>query len=232
MTTNDLFSRHGSRSVAAARSWARAAYYKGERSDAEGMAWKVFRCSLQLWQYAGLAGAPHDAEVEVGTLRGDLYLELHKSGVDGYLGVQRIRSVHSHPILINDALHIRRRSMRGRGLGLRIFLRQLIHANALGVQRIVTVAGRSEYENGYYTWPRFGFDGPLPPEIRRSLPPEFAGARRILDLMDRGSGRLWWRAHGMPIRLAFSVNGKSRSWLVFARYLRGRLLKGHLVPRG
>ena len=231
MTTNDSFSCHGSRNIDSARSWARVVYYKGERSDAEGVAWKVFRCPVHMWQYAGLAGAPDDAEVEVGTLRGDLYLELHKPGADGYRGIQLIRSVRSLPVLINEALHIHRHNMRRRGLGLRIFHRQLIHAHALGIKRIETVAGRGKYENGYYTWPRFGFDGPLPIGIQRSLPPELAGARSVLDLMDRGNGRLWWREHGIPIRLAFLVDGQSRSRLVFARYVRGRSFKRHIVPR-
>ncbi len=230
MTTHDSFSCHGSRNIDPARSWARVAYYKGERSDAEGVAWRVFRCPVHMWQYAGLAGAPDDAEVEVGTLRGDLYLELHKPGANGYRGIQLIRLVRSLPVLINEALHIHRHNMRRRGLGLRIFYRQLVHAGSLGITRIETVAGRGKYENGYYTWPRFGFDGPLPIGIRRRLPPDLAGARSVLDLMDCGNGRLWWREHGIPIRLAFLVDSRSRSRLVFSRFVRGRSLIRHIFP--
>jgi hypothetical protein len=224
MITSDSFSRHGSREIDTDRSCAKVAYFRGERHDAQWAAWKAFRRPVQTWQYAGLAGAPDDAQVEVGTLRGDLYIELHKPGIDGYRGIQLIRSVRSIPVLINEALCINRHTMRGRGLGVRIFRRQLIHADALGVKRIETVAGRGKHENGYYTWPRFGFDGLLPFGFRRNLPPEHADARSVLDLMDYGNGRLWWRENGIPIRLAFQVDGQSRSRLAFAQYIRGRSL--------
>jgi hypothetical protein len=100
-----------------------------------------------------------------------------------------------------------------------IFYRQLVHAHALGVTRIETHAGRSDHENGYYTWPRFGFDGPLPPSIHTVLPKRLASARSVLDLMECERGREWWRQNGTSIRLAFEVAPRGRSWKVFQRYL-------------
>ncbi len=211
--------RSSSPRLASARSRAHVVFCKGERRQAERASLRLFRRTLAPWKLAGLAGAPHDAEVEVGILQGDLYLELHKPGPEGYLGVQVVRRVRSRVVLLDEALHIHRRGMRRKGLGLRIFYRQLVHAHALGVIRIETDAGRADHENGYYTWPRFGFDGPLPPKIRPMLPPGLASARSMLDLMNCERGRQWWQKNGTPVRLAFEVAAHSRSWRVFEQYL-------------
>ena len=86
--------------------------------------------------------------------------------------------------------------------------------------RIETTAGRRCGENGYYTWPRLGFEGPLSPRIERKLPPGLEHARTVLDLMACEKGRLWWSEHGETICVAFDLNVGSRSRDVFTRYLR------------
>lgn len=116
--------------------------------------------------------------------------------------------------------------MQRNGLGLRIFRRQLAQAKALGIRRIEVTAGRSRVENGYYTWPRFGMNGPLPAEIRRALPPGLRSARSVLDLTESEPGRWWWKAHGTTVELAFDLSDGSRCWRVFHQYLRSRLGAG------
>ena len=204
------------------RSRARVAFFLGERRDAERAARRLFHRNLQTWEYAGLAGAPDDAEVEVGTLDGGLYLEMRQPLTSCYRAVQLVRPAEAGPAIVIDALDIDN-SMRQTGLGLRIFRRQLTTASALGASRIETVAGRKRGENGYYTWPRFGFDGPLPWEVRRNLPLGLDHAQHVLDLMELEKGRLWWKTHGIPVRLVFDLAHHSRSWGVFDRYLGGKL---------
>jgi hypothetical protein len=111
-------------------------------------------------------------------------------------------------------------------LGFRVLKRQLDHARRLDVSRIELVAGRRSRENGYYTWPRFGFDGPLPSLVQRELPGDLRHARNVLDLMECQSGRQWWKEHGVPVPVAFDMTRHSRSWEVFRRYVRERSAVG------
>jgi hypothetical protein len=105
---------------------------------------------------------------------------------------------------------------------LQIFLRQAAHAAALGVARIETVAGRRSGENGYYTWPRFGFNAALPAPLRPLLPIGLEEARSVLDLMANEKGRRWWREHGLSIPVVFDLAPGSRSRTVLARYAAAR----------
>ena len=124
-----------------------------------------------------------------------------------------------HLVLVNEGFHIHVGSMRRKGLGLRMFHRQLENAKTLGVTRIEADAGRRSGENGYYTWPRFGFDGLLPTEVRRGLPSRMKGVRSVLDLMVCERGRQWWKEHGRTISVTFDMSVQSRSRLVFDRYI-------------
>ena len=134
-----------------------------------------------------------------------------------------VRPAAADLVLVKDGFHIHVEDMRRRGLGLRIFHRQLENAKTLGIRRIETIAGRRDGENGYYTWPRFGFDGPLPEKIKEKLPLGLEHAHSVLDLIDCEKGRLWWREHGDTIDVAFDVAEGSRSRKVFERYVRNKL---------
>jgi hypothetical protein len=207
------------------RSRARVLCYRGERRKVERTAQRLFGRGLSPREYAGLAGAPDDALVEVGTLGAGLYLEM--GPFKGYLyhAVELVRRARDGPVLVIDAVRVHR-AVCGRGLGLGIFARQLVAATALGIARIETSAGRSVRENGYYTWPRFGFDGPLPAEIRRRLPVGLEHARSVLDLVEFPAGRQWWKEHGTGIDLTFDLAIRSRSRDLFGEYVRHRL--GHV----
>jgi len=193
-------------------------YFRGEKRGVQRIALRLFRRRLETWEYAGLAGAPDDAEVEVGTYNAGLYVEMFQPVTSCYHVVQLIRRADDGPIVVIDAFRVCQ-PMRQKGLGSAIFARQLAAASALGASRIETLAGRHGDENGYYTWPRFGFDGPLPDEIRRKLPLGLNHATNVVDLMRWEKGRQWWKAHGIPIRLAFDLADQSRSREVFERYL-------------
>ncbi len=205
-----------------ARSRARVTFFAEERQGLDRITSRWFGRRLWAWELAGLAGAPHDAEVDVGTFRGQIYLELNHPAASDYGSVLLVRFLRGRPVLVIEQLHIHRRGMQTRGLGLAIFARQLSHARHLGIRRIETVAGRGRRENGYYTWPRFGFDAPLPLEVRRRLPTMFRRTTRVGDLMEREAGRSWWRKYGVPLSLAFDLESRSRCWKRFDRYIRGR----------
>jgi hypothetical protein len=124
--------------------------------------------------------------------------------------------------LVNDGLHICGERRQQRSFELQILRRELCHARRLGIRNICATAGRCDDENGYYTWPRMGFDGPLPRTVYRQLPTHLRSARSVLDLMDTDSGRQWWREHGTTIDVVFDLASGSRSSRAFQRYLSRR----------
>jgi hypothetical protein len=205
-----------------APSRARVVFYRAERRRAEQIARRLFGRPLSAWEYADLAGATDEAAVEVGTLAGDLYLEVHGPTELAYRGILVVRATPAGPVIVNEAFHILRRSCQTGGLGLRVFSRQVDYARSLGIDRIETVAGRRAYENGYYTWPRYGFEGRLSPNTRQRLPSGLGRADTVLDLMASEPGRRWWKRYGEPLRVAFDLSHRSRSWKVLQHYLRRR----------
>ncbi len=170
-----------------------------------------------------VAGAPDGARVQLGASGGQLDIDLSDPIAGRYSGHNYLRREGAELVLRNGGFHIHLQSMQRKGLGLRVFHRQLENARLLGVGRIETTAGRSRDENGYYTWPRFGFDGALPAKIKLNLPPGLEDARTVLDLMECETGRLWWKGHGVTIRVVFDVADGSRSHTAFARDVHNRL---------
>ncbi len=209
-----------------ARSRARVLVCQEEIREIRRITRQLFGRRLQPWEYAGLTGAPDTARVDVSTYRNGLYLEMGDPVGNRYRAIRLVRLVGSKLIIFNDGFHIHLLSMQRKGLGLQIFKRQLDNAVALSVRRIEAVAGRRHNENGYYTWPRFGFDGRLPGRVRGRLPMGLEHATTVLELIDAEKGRLWWREHGCTIRVRFDVADQSRSREVFRRYLRHRLRSG------
>jgi len=133
-----------------------------------------------------------------------------------YLHVGRVAT---DLVVVIEGFQIQFSGMQRRGWGMQMFHRQLDNAAVLGVARIETLAGRRRDENGYYTWPRFGFDGPLPRRARRGLPSGLGDVDTVLDLMQWEEGRRWWRRHGCTIRVVFDVAEFSRSREAFEQYV-------------
>jgi len=206
-----------------ARSRAEVRFCLGERREVERTTLRLFGRLLQRWEYAGLAGAPDDARVELGTWQDELSLELGDSREGQYRGYLYVRRRGPALVMFNAGLQILHSGMQRWGWGLRVFHRQLENATVLGIARIEAVAGRRDDENGYYTWPRFGFEGRLPRKIQARLPPSLACARTVLDLMESDHGRLWWQRHGCTIRVVFDLADGSRSREVFRRYVDEKL---------
>ena len=208
------------------RSRAEVFFYWREERAIERIAERLFDHELAPRHYAGLAGAPDAAHVHVGTYHDGLYLDTSDPVAAHYRTIQIVRRVDDRLVIVNDRFHVHAKRLQRKGLGLKIFHRQVDNARSLGIARIETLAGRRADENGYYTWPRFGFDGPIPKELRPHLPPQFQHARTILDLIETKPGRQWWRDHGRTIEVHFDLSPHSRSQQVFHQYLQERGLAG------
>lgn len=201
------------------RSSARVIIWPGEQGLVDRTARRFFGRTLCAWEYAGLCGAPDDVVVEVDILERGICLDFYQPAHFSYTGVRWVRWCQRGLVLVDEGLQICDARLQRGCLGLQMFRRELCHARRLGIRRIYTVAGRREDENGYYTWPRFGFDGPLSRLLRRRLPFELRSACSVLDLMEDEHGRRWWREHGTTISVVFDLAPASRSWRTFREYL-------------
>jgi hypothetical protein len=206
------------------RSRATVVFLPGEHRAAERISQRLFGRTLRPREYAGLAGAPDNAKVEVGASDGHLYIELGDPLAATYRGHYYLFCRKAAIVLRNDGFHIFLRAMRRQGLGLQVHYRQARNAAACGVDRIDLWAGRRHDENGYYTWPRYGFDCLLPASIRRRLPIGLERSQTLLDLMSCEKGRQWWEAHGVAVRVRFDLAPGSRSQRVLAEYVRTRIV--------
>lgn len=127
--------------------------------------------------------------------------------------------------LYNSSFFLRP-SAQGSGWGTKAFAEQIKGAVAAGVSVVKTTAGRGMYEgqpmNGYYTWPRLGYDAPLTEGQRQKLPKNLKDARTIQDLYKSAEGRAWWKANGTTTSMTFDVSPGSRSMTVLNEYLRSK----------
>lgn len=113
--------------------------------------------------------------------------------------------------------------MQGKGTGSMFFYSQAKNAQQAGITRIETEAVRGPDFNGYYTWPRMGYDGDLPKAITSKLPQQFSGFTKVSQLMDTPEGRTWWKKNGDDIDLTFDLAEGSRSMQVLEAYMRDRM---------
>lgn len=199
----------------------KVAFLLGEQRAAERVSQRLFGRVLQPHEYADLAGASDDANVEVGASDGKLYIEL-RDPVNAIAGYYYLYRKNTAVVFLNDGFQVQVSSMQRQGLGLQMFCRQVHSTTVLGIDRIDTVAGRNDDENGYYTWPRYGFDGVLPASVRRLLPAELNHSHTVLDVMASEQGRTWWREHGVTISVRFDLAPGSRSRHVLVQYVRER----------
>jgi hypothetical protein len=201
------------------KSLAQVAFCEGERRAVERISQRLFGRILGSAEFAGLAGAPDDGLVEVGVVSQKLYLELSDPANHVYGGSFFLQGGQAPTVLLNDGFCIYVRAMRRRGLGLHVFHRQVQNAASLDIRRIDAVAGRAKDENGYYTWPRYGFQAPLPPSVLSRLPLALRHCRTILQLMASARGREWWGTHGETLAVRFDLTPGSRSWATLASYV-------------
>jgi GNAT superfamily N-acetyltransferase len=131
----------------------------------------------------------------------------------------------------NDSFFINEGS-QGKGLGTKIFKEQVDAAAKMGFKYIATNAGGEPGEdmNGYYTWPRLGYDadlkdvdgGYLTKEAQKVVPE----ASKISDLMRTQEGREWWKANGTEFRAQFDLSEGSQSRKVLDEYVKAKARKG------
>lgn len=193
-------------------------YYRGEKAEARDLCVMILGRPLLEYELVGLCGAPRESNIYAGVLQKSVQIEYYSEKPLGIIGACRL--MHDEkPALWNDSIRILRKHDRHQGVGLACFVRQVFWGQRLGIDRIYVHAGRHDGENGYYTWPRFGFEAILP--VSSSI-------RSLLDLMSTPEGRRWWLQHGTARDMMFDLHYRSRSMRVFRNYIHEKLR--HLEP--
>jgi hypothetical protein len=166
---------------------------------------------------ASVVGATHDTQVNVrpSTMSDKVIVSVRGPRYESTRFIEerdRVKTIHN----VFSKIPVEH---RGHGLGREVFGRQVEQSVEKGFEQIVTKAARDDDYNGYYTWPRFGFDGPLPEAVRASLPPEWRGAANISDLMVDDQRRQWWLTNGISLNLTFDLREGSLSRKAWQAYL-------------
>jgi hypothetical protein len=175
--------------------------------------------SLSIDDLPGLVGAPDGSKVNLSIpASNEIKINLYDPET-GYKSRRVLKTYNGKLILKNEESELPK-AKQGKGISTDIFAKQVKAAEAAGVDEIWAVAAKADDLNGYYTWARLGFDSPLSPRFKATLPPEFASAETVQDLMATEAGRDYWRANGYQTGMIFSVKPGSRNREIFERYLR------------
>ncbi len=174
---------------------------------------------------ASLVGAPDDAEVHLSPTTDGKGLSISIKG-SGFKARRYLRRDKDGKLFIKNDIFEVDEDKQGSGIGSEIFSRQVQTASAMGVSYLVCeAAGRpGDKMNGYYTWPRMGYDAPIASiENAVKIKKQFPEAKTLLDVMASEEGRDWWKANGLDIEKAtFDLTSDSRSMKIHAAYMAER----------
>ena len=155
-------------------------------------------------------GATCSSEIFVGNLQNRFYAEHYEADHFGLTGHCRITRNRKGELVLFQELSIHRSDKRGRGMGTKVFHRQIEACRQLGIRQIVMFGRKNRLECGYYVLPRFGFDGPLPKETQLRLPKQFQQSTTLGKLFETSEGRSWWKQNGiaLPYPLSYHIAGE------------------------
>lgn len=197
-------------------------------SDISRASRKIFGANLKKQMYASLVGAPDNSDVVLSLEEGDIWI--HVVGhADGLEAGRSLMVKEGKRIIYNDFFSIQ---TTGEGLGLKMFAAEVQNARRFKFREIHTYAARGSQMNGYYTWPRMGYNAPLPDAWRErflsgpNIPKHMKSARTVADLMITPAGREYWKAHGISLNMVFDLDPKSTSMATLDAYLRERGVRG------
>jgi hypothetical protein len=219
-------------------------------SDAHELARHILGSNATAHDLLSVAGIPDGARVEVTTMEGaGKHAYVRATGNTQVRNPNNGEMVASHyaadrtiSLNPNGTRSIHNDSFEGKGSGLQMFGRQVENATKWGFTHIETYAagfgsgtpGQRPPEgrmNGYYTWPRFGYNGKVHPDDIERMPPDAQRNTRAADgmlsgLMSTKEGRDWWMGHGESKDLKFDLTPGSYSQDTLSTYLKHRgLLK-------
>lgn len=217
-----------------------------DETYAHEVAQKVLGSNATAHDLISVAGIPDGARVEVTALMGThkqafvrasgtIQTRNPDTGKTENSGYVADRTIALHP---DGTRSIINNSFEGKGSGLAMFGRQVENATKWGFTHIETYAagqgsgttGERPPEgsyNGYYTWPRFGYNGKVYHEDIARMPPDVqrnanAAGGMISGVMSTKEGRDWWLGHGDSLNVKFDLTPGSYSQDTLNTYLKHR----------
>ncbi len=193
--------------------------------------------SPALEEMGSLVGAPDDAKVSVGHDKKDgkdvvtVSIDHPEFTAERYI-FKNASGVH----VKNDEFFVKS-SAQGKGIGADVFGRQVEQCKEMGIASIRCHAAKENPQdsakphNGYYTWPRFGYDADVEEDnfdrkTYTAIKGKFPDAESLSDVMSTREGRDWWKEKGGDIYHAkFDLAAGSRSMLIHDAYQAERAKK-------
>lgn len=185
-----------------------------------------------------LTGAPAGCSFKIHHLSNEDGFSIEFKGEGIKEAKRHVKVVHSwetgNQLIISNELFVLDDSQKGSGLGTKMLARQIEQAEKAGVVQLETVGGGTPKKynpdskmNGYYTWPRLGYDGDLSTgkyskKQKDDLEKNFPKAKTVSDLMKTPEGRAWWKENGWQMDLTFKISKDSVSRKVFDQYVEAK----------
>jgi hypothetical protein len=204
---------------------------------------RFFKKQVPETLFAAVGNGVDDGEVEVyynnyvGAVnwekpgKGSVEVITRGSGVHA----KRIIGRNNGQLVIKNSIFKIEKDSPYKGSGFEFFVNQVAALQKMGVTKIYTHAAGKPNDpdgfNGYYTWPRLGYDGTIPRKIHEQLPEEFrqklGESRSVFDLFSLPGGKEWWNKNGADIVDAFfDLTPGSRNLERLEKYQAERRAKG------
>lgn len=181
-------------------------------------------------ELASLSGATEGNARFIRHQGGGVHIEVNRSGDPVHMQrtVYRKFGANAAPegdlVMHNDLFRVQQ---GGQGKGLEVFSNQVTNLLEHGFDRIETLAAGDYHRsqgpeasrwNGYATWAKFGYDGPVPGATRLRLPEQFQGAKTVQELRAMPGGEEAWMEHGSTFDATFDLKPGSKSLEILNQY--------------
>lgn len=181
---------------------------------------------------ARLSGAPAKSEVTID------YLEeggFKLSAKGEFLAEPMVRLILQTPdeqypslFIMNSAFvlppELRRRKLGVRSLAIELLEAQAtkefayVEVNAIGNASTLNPDNVEHQYSGYAVWPQLGFDGKIPDTLKEQAP-ELSVFETVSSVLAQPDGLNLWLTHGADVRLRFTLEEGSASWVVLRAYM-------------
>jgi GNAT superfamily N-acetyltransferase len=168
--------------------------------------------------FAHLVGAQKGTTVEIHTYSDSVGVDTTS---DEYYNERTVYSDHIH----NDLMRVQKEH-QGKGIGTKVLYEEVMTAKDLGFDYIDTQAARNDTMNGYYTWPRLGYDAEIDDLSQGSYGDlqkikDYAdknGFTNVRDFMQTKEDRQYWKDYGVGFDAKFDLHNEQSLGALQAAY--------------
>jgi uncharacterized coiled-coil protein SlyX len=181
--------------------------------DAQKMLTKIFGRELTNQEIISMVGIPGGGQGEIHIVAEGLNsvtVDFNSPTASASFSLSRIRGQIYH----TDS-YIRNLGERTTTSGVQVLdgFKALMDA---GVTKMTATAARGRYYNGYITWAKLGFTGPIPESVIGAARAQFGpGIKNVEQIMQLPGGPAWWQANGDSWDATFDFTPGSYSRSVF-----------------